>query len=190
MQNTIAWVPLSPFVTFCIFFSNLPPPVPFSKKWQTMARRKEDFLLYMAAWRYHIISKAVRISHYLKGEKLHIYKQTYMYKQFYGSGNITISDIQLLRCVFLAVDCNIIRASWDIEEEKLSCTKNGPRKILTEWNCLISCTPSSFVTFCHFFVNPPSPNSEWRSFWMPSYLKSKVAWGQILVHVNARKCFR
>ena len=66
----------------------------------------------------------------------------------FGSGNIAISDAPLASWIyFVIVHCNIIRASRDTEEQKLSCRKNGQRKILGEWHHLFWL---HLFHLCHF----------------------------------------
>ena len=67
---------------------------------------------------------------------------------------------------FIFIHCNIIRAPWDKEKQKLSwkCKLNGNRKILSEWRHCFGSTPSPYVTLYHFFTNRPSSSlPEWRT---------------------------
>ena len=69
--------------------------------------------------------------------------------------------------VFFRAHCNIIRTSWDTEEQKLICRKNGPRKILNWWHNFFWLHPLPPVSLSvAFFVNSPPSLPEWRTFWM------------------------
>ena len=83
---------------------------------------------------------------------------------FFASCNLAISDADSLLVVsfdFIVAQCNIIRASWDAEEQTSSC-KNWTQKILSEWHYVFGCTLSLLDHFSSLFFEP-SPSS-WMTY--------------------------
>ena len=81
---------------------------------------------------------------------------------FFYSRNVAITDVQIGYWMCL-VDCNVIRTSWDTEEEKLSWKKKKQaQKCLSAWHLFFGCTfPHPVSLFSTFFVNLLSP--DWPS---------------------------
>ena len=74
---------------------------------------------------------------------------------FFGSGNTAISDLMRLDafccCSLKSGNYHIIRASWDTEDQKLSCKKNGHIKILSELDQILGCTSFPLCPFLSLF---------------------------------------
>ena len=68
---------------------------------------------------------------------------------FFYSRNVAITDVQIAYWMCL-VDCNVIRTSWDTEEEKLSWKKKkkqAQKCLRRDISFLVAPSP----TLCHFF---------------------------------------
>ena len=73
---------------------------------------------------------------------------------------------------FIVAHCNITRASWDTEQQKLNCRKNEHGKILSHWHHFFGCNFSPYVFFRNLFRQPPPSFPEWRAFRMASNICS------------------
>ena len=72
---------------------------------------------------------------------------------------------------FIVAHCNIIRASWDTEQQKVNCRKMSQGN----FECVKSLFWLQLLPLCPFtsiISSTPPSFPEWRAFWVASYICS------------------